>query len=182
MAGRPSKTAPEDRPSWAKRLKEARERKGLTQKQLSELVHVSDKAISNWENGTHEPKLAEFETIADATDANLAWLLAGQEPGEPGGADSFPAIVADAEKAHRHFAWALVEAARLLQEVGIQANGPELISFVNHILSAGQDCRDDAEAKEAIARKLASERANLRADLKKVREKIFNPRGSRISD
>jgi len=47
-------------------IKELREKKGITQKELAELMHVSFQTISKWENGvnlpdiTHIPRLAEI--------------------------------------------------------------------------------------------------------------------------
>lgn len=32
-------------------IRESRQAKGMTQKQLAEKIHVSDKAVSKWENG-----------------------------------------------------------------------------------------------------------------------------------
>lgn len=36
---------------FGKFIREARKEKGLTQKQLADQLHVSDKAVSKWENG-----------------------------------------------------------------------------------------------------------------------------------
>lgn len=40
-----------DNIKFGKFIREARQGKGLTQKQLAESLHVSDKAVSKWENG-----------------------------------------------------------------------------------------------------------------------------------
>jgi len=94
--GRQSKRAPEEIPLWAHRLRVARENKGLTQDQLGELLAVSPKSLSNWENGVHEPKLADFHAVADATGVEASWIIFGPVGGEPGGTDSSPRVVTDA--------------------------------------------------------------------------------------
>lgn len=40
-----------DNIKFGKFIKASRKEKGLTQKQLSDMLHVSDKAVSKWENG-----------------------------------------------------------------------------------------------------------------------------------
>ena len=40
-----------DNIKFGKFIRESRQGKGLTQKQLAEQIHVSDKAVSKWENG-----------------------------------------------------------------------------------------------------------------------------------
>ena len=44
-----------DNIKFGKFIREARQGKGLTQKQLAESLHVSDKAVSKWENGAGFP-------------------------------------------------------------------------------------------------------------------------------
>ncbi|MCF0130071.1 MAG: helix-turn-helix transcriptional regulator [Pseudobutyrivibrio sp.] len=43
------------------RIKERRLDNNLTQKQLGELVHVSDKAVSKWERGICYPDISLIE-------------------------------------------------------------------------------------------------------------------------
>ena len=45
-------------------LKLLRERYNLSQKELGEIIGVSDKAISTWENGTREPRMGAVEKLA----------------------------------------------------------------------------------------------------------------------
>ena len=170
--GRPSKRAAADIPPWARRITAAREQAGFSQKRLSEFVPRSNRAISDWENGKSEPNIAQFHAIAEATGVDVAWLILG---GEPDSGNAFPGILADAEKAHRHFAWVLYEASRLLTEEGVKADVNELFVYVEQLLAAAQDCPDDNSAKEAIARKLESDRAELRLGLEKVKGNLINP-------
>lgn len=54
-----------------KRIKAARQRKGLTQDQLAELVHTSKASVSNWERDKHSPDSA-IPRLEDALDITLS--------------------------------------------------------------------------------------------------------------
>ena len=56
------------------RLKELREEKGMTQVELSEALGMSRGAIGNYESGTREPRLEDFETIADYFNIEMDYL------------------------------------------------------------------------------------------------------------
>ena len=45
-------------------LKKLREKKGLSQTALSEVLHVSPQAISKWENGVSDPDIEMLPKIA----------------------------------------------------------------------------------------------------------------------
>ena len=57
------------------RIAAKRQEKGLTQKQLAELVHVTDKAVSKWEQGKNFPELTTIEPLSIALDSTPAELL-----------------------------------------------------------------------------------------------------------
>jgi len=181
--GRNSTTAPEDVPPWAQGIRRAREGRGFTQEELSERIGVSNTTLSGWELGKHKPNIPKLEVIAEATGVDVARILAGGDPsgGEPNEGDALMRVFADAEKPHRHFVWTLIEVGRLFSEEGLEPDGAEFVSYLYHILAAAKDCSNDAEAKEAIARKLASERASFRANLKKVRREFLNPGSSELN-
>ena len=61
------------------KLKEARERKCLTQEQLSELTHEHRVNIAKYETGTRVPSVAVLVSIADALDVSIDWLLDREE-------------------------------------------------------------------------------------------------------
>lgn len=42
-----------------------REKRGLSQYQLSALVGVSDKAVSKWENGSSTPRIGTIRKLAE---------------------------------------------------------------------------------------------------------------------
>lgn len=54
-----------------------RERKKYTQKELGDLLMVSDKTISKWENGRGYPDISLLQPLANALSVNIAELLTG---------------------------------------------------------------------------------------------------------
>lgn len=62
----------------SKTIKTLREGKGLTQKQLGELICVSDKAVSKWENDRGLPDITLIEPLAGALGVSIAELLSGE--------------------------------------------------------------------------------------------------------
>ena len=56
-------------------LSELRRDRHLTQKQLSELLHVSVGTISNYENNTHLPDLVKLKELADYFNVSTDYLL-----------------------------------------------------------------------------------------------------------
>ena len=46
--------------SFANRLKELREEKGITQQELGLLVNMTKMAVSHWEKGHSEPSIAQL--------------------------------------------------------------------------------------------------------------------------
>lgn len=59
-------------------IKELRENKNLTQKQLAEKLMVSDKAISKWENNRGLPDISMLSSLASALGVSVAELLVGE--------------------------------------------------------------------------------------------------------
>ncbi len=55
-----------------------REEKGYTQKQLSEKINVTDKAISKWENGRGLPDCMLLKPLADVLGVSVNELLSGE--------------------------------------------------------------------------------------------------------
>lgn len=56
-------------------LKELREKKGFTQKQLAEALYLSKTAVSQYENGTHTPSIETLIKLADIFDVSIDYLL-----------------------------------------------------------------------------------------------------------
>lgn len=63
----------------ANNIKEFRLEKGLTQKQLAELIHVSQQSISKYEIGIAKPKMAIYLKIAKVLDTTIT-KLSGEPP------------------------------------------------------------------------------------------------------
>ncbi len=59
-------------------IKTLREKKGYTQKQLAELLCVSDKAVSKWETARGLPDITLLEPLAKALGVSVAELLSGE--------------------------------------------------------------------------------------------------------
>ena len=59
-------------------IAERRRALGLTQDQLAERLHVTGKAVSNWERGLRFPDVALLSPLAEALGVNVTDLLAGE--------------------------------------------------------------------------------------------------------
>lgn len=59
-------------------IRQARTEKGLTQKQLAERLHISDRTVSKWERGAGFPDLSLLEPLAEALGLTVTELLHGQ--------------------------------------------------------------------------------------------------------
>ena len=56
-------------------LAQVRRAQGLTQAELAEQLHVTDKAVSRWERGVGLPDINTLEPLADALGLSLADLM-----------------------------------------------------------------------------------------------------------
>lgn len=56
----------------------ARRERGLTQRELAEALHVSDRTVSKWERGAGFPDVAQLEPLADALGLTVLSLLRGE--------------------------------------------------------------------------------------------------------
>lgn len=59
-------------------IKAARTRKGYTQQELGDLLGVTNKAVSRWENGESFPDVAVLETLAHTLDLKIQDLVIGE--------------------------------------------------------------------------------------------------------
>ncbi|MBO5153494.1 MAG: helix-turn-helix transcriptional regulator [Eubacterium sp.] len=55
-----------------------RKEKKLTQKELAEQLHVTDKAVSKWERGMSYPDISMLESIAEILEISVLELLEGE--------------------------------------------------------------------------------------------------------
>lgn len=57
-----------------------RKARGMTQKELAESLHISDKSVSRWERGETAPDLSLLPALAEHLDVSLDELLSGRKP------------------------------------------------------------------------------------------------------
>ena len=72
-------------------IAQMRKEKGLTQKELADRLHVTDKAVSKWETGKGFPDVKMMEPLAEELDVSLVELLQGERQQN----DTFTAEQAD---------------------------------------------------------------------------------------
>ena len=60
-----------------------RRERGLTQRQLAERLHVTDKAVSKWETGKGFPDLKLLDPLAQVLNVSLVELLQGERTPSP---------------------------------------------------------------------------------------------------
>lgn len=90
-------------------LKELRKQKGLTQEQFAEIVNVSNRTISRWENGNNLPDLDILIEISDYYEIDLRELLDGERKGENMNKEMeetvLKAVEYENDKAKAHLKW-----------------------------------------------------------------------------
>lgn len=100
------------------RIQTARERAGLRQEDLADLIGVANRTVQNYEAGATKP-YARLKAIAEATGATVEWLLHGDpEPGEvsPGELSALQTELAAARGDLAALAGHLDEVLRILRE------------------------------------------------------------------
>lgn len=60
-------------------IREARKKKGLTQRELGELLGMSDVGVAQWEKGLRNPRLETRQRIAKALDIDVTALMRDSE-------------------------------------------------------------------------------------------------------
>ena len=60
---------------FAQRLRELRQEKGLSMKQLAKELNTTDAAVSNWENEINEPKISYLKALAQYFNVSADYLL-----------------------------------------------------------------------------------------------------------
>lgn len=63
---------------FSKALKIAKDRDGLTQERLAEILQVRQSTISGYKSGRRTPNLEDFPRIASALGVSVGWLLLGR--------------------------------------------------------------------------------------------------------
>lgn len=65
------------------RLRELREEKGISQKELGKLFNVAQNTISNWENGTREPDTKTLMKLAEFFECSVDYLVGRTDDPRP---------------------------------------------------------------------------------------------------
>ncbi|NHM27964.1 helix-turn-helix transcriptional regulator [Desulfofundulus sp. TPOSR] len=68
---------------FSERLKEARKKKNLLQKELATLLGVSRTTVTSWENGTRVPEFETLRRIADVLEVSVDYLLGRTDDPSP---------------------------------------------------------------------------------------------------
>jgi transcriptional regulator with XRE-family HTH domain len=96
------------------RIKDARERAGLRQEDLADLIGMSTRQVQNYEAGMSK-QYSKLKGIAEATGATVEWLLHGDEDGaSPRGAGELAARLGSLEERQGHVEELLRELLRRL--------------------------------------------------------------------
>lgn len=62
-------------------IKELRKEKNMTQKELADLLHITDRAVSKWERGLCAPDISLLEPLAAALGVTVTELISGERQG-----------------------------------------------------------------------------------------------------
>ena len=120
-------------------IAQARREKGMTQKELSQILHVSAQAVSKWERGLNFPNVALLEPLGECLGLTVSELLAGQrgeEPKEELLRDSLKLVLAQVGKRLRRWRRAFLACVALLAAAAV-AVGFWLVKTRTAILPQG---------------------------------------------
>lgn len=62
-------------------IRELRKEKNMTQKELADLLHITDRAVSKWERGLCAPDISLLEPLALALGTTVTELISGERQG-----------------------------------------------------------------------------------------------------
>ena len=63
-------------------IADVRKKQGMSQKQLADMVGVTDKSVSKWETGKSLPEISKMESLCEALHININELLSGERLSE----------------------------------------------------------------------------------------------------
>lgn len=66
-----------DNEKFGKFVADIRKEKGMTQKELAQILNLSDKAVSKWERGLSFPDISVLEPLAEVMEVSVLELLRG---------------------------------------------------------------------------------------------------------
>ena len=71
-----------NQPKTGSFLKELRREKGLTQEQLAEVFHTTNRSVSRWENGKNMPDISILVELADYYNVDVREIIDGERKSE----------------------------------------------------------------------------------------------------
>ena len=117
----------------SERLQQRMEASGLTQRELAELVSVSQPIVSHWCSGRRQPKSGHLEKLAHALGVSVDWLRDGRGPATP---DSIGPRAA--KLAPNGLGWAFrptpPDRGRDYGNANVWSFNPDLSTFVREVL------------------------------------------------
>ena len=135
-------------------LKELRKEKGLTQEQFAEMVNVSNRTVSRWENGNNMPDLDILIQISDYYEIDLRELLDGERKSEKMNKELEETVLKAVDYTYRETERYIKRVQRLLLIGGLLWFVSQLISHTslveNDIVSAICDFSEGAGCGMAI--------------------------------
>lgn len=90
MADEPQTESGMDKEQFGRFVYRLRKEKNMTQKELGEKLHLTDKAVSKWERGLSYPDICVLDDLSQALDVSVVELLNGER--------AKPEAVMDTEK------------------------------------------------------------------------------------
>jgi transcriptional regulator with XRE-family HTH domain len=179
MGSRGSDSSP--LPGWAERIKNARQRANLTQRQLGERIHRSQQTVDGYESGGREPDVAVYRQIAAAcsvdpsSPVHPSWLIFGDDiiRSAPSSDNSLTGIIAEAQEKSRHFAWTFYQSAKFLSEEGVDADLAYILAYTQKKLSLVDQEADDLKVRESILRAIEHDRQEFRRNIEEARKRLL---------
>jgi transcriptional regulator with XRE-family HTH domain len=165
----------------ARRIRESRERAGLSQVQLAELLGRSQSSIDGYEHG-RQPKIPLLQKIAAICNVDEDWLITGhdvvshtQEPviSRPSEEQAQPAAVPPPDEQAARFAWTINRVREFLTSENFAADPDYLFGYTQKLLRLVQGEPDDAKVKEAILRAIELDRQEWRHHLKILKDRFL---------
>ena len=65
-------------------IKKKRLEKNMTQQELADRLHITDRAISNWERGLRAPDISLLQELSAILELNISDILSGEEHARQG--------------------------------------------------------------------------------------------------
>jgi len=160
------------------RIREARERAGLTQQELADILGVTQTAVSYWESAKRDPGVADLPRIANALDVSASSLL-GIEPRAPAAEDSGGQWLCIAFMGHNEYTGYVTEIVKNGQPA-YHVDLPEKMwggNPLNYVEYAATAWFSDRPVTEAYVRRqwesrvrAAAERARQEAEWRRAQE------------